>query len=138
MITETEIIEREAGVEAEVDLSMIDTVAGIEIIAIGPEVAVEALITIKVVVEVDMMTRGAVEVVRMEVPLLLGVAQVQGGAHLLAEPLNLGMVVQKDATTKCALQLQEVCHPVVGGLSLEAHLHVLMLMNDRLTAKKQW
>nr|GMD88794.1 serine/arginine-rich splicing factor SC35-like isoform X1 [Ipomoea batatas] len=148
MITEIEIIERGAGVEVGVDLSMIDTVVGIEIV-IGTEAAVEALITIKVVVEVDMMMRGVAEVVPMEVPLLLGVAQVQGGVHLLgeslnlgmvaqvqggvhllAEPLNLGMVAQMDAMRKNALQLQEVCHPVAGGLSLEAHLHVLMLMND--------
>ncbi|XP_019174610.1 PREDICTED: uncharacterized protein LOC109170104 isoform X2 [Ipomoea nil] len=148
MIIEIEIIERGAGVEVGVDLSMIDTVAGIEIV-IGTEAAVEALITIKIVVEVDMMMRGVAEVVPMEVPLLLGVAQVQrgvhllaeplnlgmvaqvqGGVHLLAEPLNLGMAVQMDAMTKYALQLQEVCHPVAGGLSLEARLHVLMLMSD--------
>nr|GMD85076.1 uncharacterized protein LOC109170104 isoform X2 [Ipomoea batatas] len=148
MITEREIIERGAGVEVGVDLSMIDTVVGIEIV-IGTEAAVEALITIKVVVEVDMMMRGVAEVIPMEVPLLLGVAQVQGGVHLLGEPLNLGMVaqfqggvhllteplnlgmvVQMDAMRKNALQLQEVYHPVAGGLSLEAHLHVLMLMND--------
>lgn len=62
-------------------------------------------------------------------PLNLGmVAQFQGGVHLLTEPLNLGMVVQMDAMRKNALQLQEVYHPVAGGLSLEAHLHVLMLM----------
>lgn len=66
MITEIEIIEREAGVEVGVDLSMIDTVAGIEIIVIGTEAAVEALITIKIVLEVDMMMRGVVVVLPME------------------------------------------------------------------------
>lgn len=65
MITEREIIERGAGVEVGVDLSMIDTVVGIEIV-IGTEAAVEALITIKVVVEVDMMMRGVAEVIPME------------------------------------------------------------------------
>lgn len=87
-------IEGEAGAEVKEGMSVIATVERNETILPEAEAAVRVRITAKIVREVDMMMRGAVEVVLMEVPLLLGAAQVQGGAHLL-EGLPLGMEAQK-------------------------------------------
>lgn len=91
-------IGREAGAEVEEGLSVIETVEGKETIITEAEAAVLVLIPAKIVEEVDMKMRGAVEVDLMEVPLLLGAAQVQGGAHLLAG-LLLGMEAQMQGIT---------------------------------------
>lgn len=132
MIIRTRITGEEAAVGVEKGLNVIDIVGGTEII--GDELEVEVVVpvlTIAVsVLEADMMKRSAVEVDLMEVPLLLGAAQVLGRVHLQGEDLFLGMKVQMYVLTKIGLQLQRVCHPLVDEV-VHAVLHpVLVLMNN--------
>ncbi|CAL5414917.1 unnamed protein product [Camellia sinensis] len=102
----------EVAAEVGVDMTVNGTAEGIEIIVIEAEAAVEVLIITKTVAEADMMMRGAVEVGHME------------GHH------HLGVEVLMSAIAKYAHLLQRVFHHVVELLILEAHLHVLMLMNE--------
>ncbi len=129
VITGTRILEGEAEVEVEVreGMTVISTVEETEITVIGAEAA--ALITTKVVGEVNMMRTGAAEVGLMEeVPPLLAVAPVQEGALLHEEQLLLGMLVRMDVITRTGLQLQRVYHRGVDVLVPAAPCHVLMLM----------
>lgn len=120
----------EVAAEVGVDMTVTGTAEGIEIIVIEAEAAAEVLIITKTVGEADMMMRGAVEVGHMGVPLLLVVALVLGGAPLHAGHHHLGVEVLMSAIAKYAHLLQRVFHHVVELLILEAHLHVLMLMNE--------
>ncbi|KAH0760042.1 hypothetical protein KY290_023535 [Solanum tuberosum] len=131
VIIGTRNLEGEAEVEVEVEaregMTVISTVEETEITVIGAEAA--ALITTKVVGEVNMMRTGAAEVGLMEeVPPLLAVAPVLEGALLHEEQLLLGMLVQMDVITRTGLQLQRVYHRGVDVLVPAAPCHVLMLM----------
>lgn len=87
MTSGTGITAGEAVAEVEVDMNVMDGVAGIKII--GPEAgaAVLVLTITENVGEADMMMRGAVEVDLMEVPLLFGEVPVHEGAHHHGGPL---------------------------------------------------
>lgn len=74
IIIGTGILEGEAEVEVGAGMTVISTVEETKITIIAAEAA--ALITTKVVGEVNMMRRGAAVVCLMEVPLLLAVAPV--------------------------------------------------------------
>lgn len=128
IIIGTGILEGEAEVEVEVGegMTVINTVEETKITIIGAEAA--ALITTKVVVEVNMTRTDAAEVGLMEVPPLLAVASVLEGVLLHVEQPLLGMLVQMDVITMTGLQLQRVSLRGVDVLALAAPCHVLMLM----------
>lgn len=126
IIIGTRIQKGEAEAEVGGSMTVITTVEETEITVIGAEAA--ALITTKVVGEVNMMRRGAAEVGLMEVPPLLAVAPVLEGALLHVEQPLLGMLVQMDVITRTVLQLQRVSHRGLDVLVLAAPCRVLMLM----------
>lgn len=129
MNTGTRITGGEVAAEAGIDMIVIGTGEGKEIIVIEAGAAVEVLIMTNAVEEADMMMRGVVGAVLMKVPPLLVVPPVLGGAPLLAGHLHLGVGVLMDAITKNAHLLQEVFLRVVDLLILEALPDIPMLMN---------
>ncbi|GFZ10046.1 serine/arginine-rich splicing factor-like protein, putative [Actinidia rufa] len=131
MNTRTGIPREEVAAEVGAGMTGIDLEEGKEIIVIEAGAAVEALIIIKTVEEVDMMTRNAAGVDLMEVPPLLVVAQVLGGASLHAGHLHLGVEVLMDEIAKNNHLRQKGFLLVVDQLILEAPYNALMLMNKR-------
>ena len=126
----TEILGVEVVVEVGTDLSVTDIAEGKGIIVVEAGAAVQVLFIAETAREGDMMMRIVVGAGHMEVPPLLGVVPVLGGAHLQSRHAP-GLKVPMDANLLIALLLLKVCHLVVDLLILEVRRHdVLMLKNE--------
>ncbi|GFY85827.1 serine/arginine-rich splicing factor-like protein, putative [Actinidia rufa] len=131
MNTRTGIPRGEVAAEVGAGMTGIDPEEGKEIIVIEAGAAVEALIIRKTVEEVNMMTRSTAGVGLMEVPPLLVVARVLGGAPLHAGCLHLGVEALTHAIAKNDHLCQKGFCLVVDQLILKAPYNALMLMNKR-------
>lgn len=131
MSTEIEIIEGGVAVEAGIDMSVTDTVGGIEITVDEVEAEVPVLITPGAVAEADMMIIAGVLVDRLAVPPQFSIAPVLAGVFPLAGLLLLGVRVLMDAVVVSSLYLLEVVPREVDMLiPVAIPQEIRMLMTD--------